>query len=281
VTAFDQQTILIVDDEAFSRTMVAQMLKRLGAREVHQAEDGYQAIEVLNRLPITVLITDFRMPGIHGLQLLKRVRTGQTAAPRNLTCAMLTGYAVRHLVGLAIVLDVDAFLAKPVSAATLTKHLMRAFQYRFEPLPIDNYEAIDVTRADAFLAETASPAAKPSPAPEPEAAVEEIEPPAERRPAAPAGPGPTAPAKTPSTPERASPTERRPAAAAAPAADPGAVKRVALNEVPEGAVLARDIVGSSGTLLLASGTAFRGRYVKRLQELRDLEGDITHVWVRG
>src|SRR5579864_5255328 len=131
--------------------MVSRMLRRAGAREVITVEDGHQAIDVLNRQEVTVMITDFHMPGIHGLQLLKNVRTGRTNAPRNLICAMLTGHAVRHLVGLAIVLDVDSFLAKPVSPETLSRHLSRAFQYRFDPLPMDNYEKVDVAHADQFL----------------------------------------------------------------------------------------------------------------------------------
>jgi hypothetical protein len=67
---------------------------------------------------------------------------------------------------------------------------------------------------------------------------------------------------------------------AVPAAAPrGDAVRMALTEVPEGAVLARNIIGASGTLLLAAGTPFRSRYVRRLQELRDMEGEIENVWV--
>src|SRR5437868_4679302 len=106
---FEQQSILLVDDEDFSRTMVSQMLRRIGFGDVVVAADGYQAITLLRDQPITAVLTDFRMPGMHGLQLLKAIRTGATAAERNLPCAMLTSYAERNLVGLAIVLDVDTF----------------------------------------------------------------------------------------------------------------------------------------------------------------------------
>ena len=99
VTGFEKHTFLVVDDEAFSRTMVQSMLKRMGAQEVYTAGSGQEALSALNRLPVTVMITDFHMPGLHGLQLLKDVRSGQTRAPRNLICAMLTGHAVRHRPG--------------------------------------------------------------------------------------------------------------------------------------------------------------------------------------
>jgi CheY-like chemotaxis protein len=293
VTSIEKQTFLIVDDEVFSRNMVAQMLKRAGAQDVITVENGAQAMSALNQLPITVMITDFHMPGIHGLQLLKNIRTGQTKAPRNLPCAMLTGHAVRHLVGLAIVLDVDSFLAKPVSSDTLTKHLDRAFQYRFEPMPVEQYAVIDVSHADVFLTGR-PPAAAPPPPPSKEEEADEwldetapVEPKAKPT-TSKKGAGSDEPAPRPKPKARpAPPPSRRPAEDAparslmkSPGKPTGEAKRMLLTEVPEGMVLAKNIVGSSGTLLLASGTAFRSRYVRRLQELRDIEGDIEYVWVR-
>src|SRR3954468_9827411 len=103
---FDKHTIMLVDDEPFSRALVGQMLQRLGFAGVVLAESGRDAVSLLEREPITAVITDFRMPGMTGLQLLKAIRTGKTAAERNLPCALLTTHAEHHLVNLAIVLDV-------------------------------------------------------------------------------------------------------------------------------------------------------------------------------
>lgn len=288
VTTIQQQTVLVVDDEPFSQGLVAQMLRRAGIGEVLLAANGYEALDMLERHAITAIIIDFRMPGIHGLELLKRIRTGKTAAARNLICVMLTGHAVRHLVGLAIVLDVDTFLAKPVSLETLVKHLSRSLQYRFEPLPIPDYDAVDVRNADAFLR-----TGLPQPAPAKEAVEKDalLDAPAQ---------DPKADAVPPDEPVRPLKTERpvpksapaKPAAkpAARPTADHGASsapaaalngpsKAVKLTDIPEGAVIAKNIIGRTGTLLVAAGTPFRARYARRLQELADIEGEIKEVWI--
>ncbi|MBL8642752.1 MAG: response regulator [Rhodospirillaceae bacterium] len=304
---FEQHTVLLVDDEASSRALVGQMLRRLGFREVLLAEDGYQAVEILNSQQVTAVVTDFRMPGIHGLQLLKYIRTGQTYAPRNLICGMLTSYAERELVGLAIVLDVDTFLAKPVSMETITKHLKRSFAYRFEPLDVDTYMAVDVENAAPHLT-TPSPfdlprppprtVAPPPPPPPPQAPPEEKSAEAPPAPAAPpakpppdkAAPGKAAPSQPAPgkaapgklAPAKSMPGKPVPAKAAKPAperSDDKPAKKVKLEDVPENALLARDLYGAGGTLLLAAGTRFKTRYIKRLEELRELKEKIDHVWI--
>lgn len=283
MTTFQQQTVLVVDDEPFSQGLVAQMLRRAGAKEVLLAANGYEALDMLERHAVTAMIIDFRMPGIHGLELLKRIRTGKTAAERNLICVMLTGHAVRHLVGLAIVLDVDTFLAKPVSLETMVKHLNRSLQYRFEPLPVEDYEAVDVRHADAFLRtgvpQPAAPKQKPEDGEfleEPPAKVEkvadsaparpDIKPAAKARPAAPAG-------------GRSAPSPGHEQAPASTAASNRSSKCVKLSEIPDGAVIAKNVVGRTGTLLVAAGTPFRARYARRLQEISDIEGEIKEVWI--
>lgn len=283
MTTIQQQSVLVVDDEPFSQGLVAQMLRRAGVGEVLLAANGYEALDMIERHAITAIIIDFRMPGIHGLELLKRIRTGKTAAARNLICVMLTGHAVRHLVGLAIVLDVDTFLAKPVSLETLVKHISRSLQYRFEPLPVPDYEAVDVRNADAFL-RTGVP--QPAPAKEPEKKdewLDDVAPEPEKherepvaaRPAKTERPAAKAPPAKPSSKSAVRPTSDQ----AAHAALTGPSKAVKLSEIPEGAVIAKNIVGRSGTLLVAAGTPFRARYARRLQELSDIEGEIKEVWI--
>jgi two-component system, chemotaxis family, chemotaxis protein CheY len=322
-TPFDRHVILLVDDEASSRVMVGQMLRRMGFAEVVYANDGLQAIDALNtQRNISVVLTDFRMPGLHGLQLLKMIRTGKTIAARNMPCALLTSYAERHLVGLAIVLDADTFLAKPVSMETLTKHLARCFQYRFEPLSVSSYDSVDVANAAPHLTgsmftspaqgtpppETADQAAAPLAAPPPDLAPppqpSQVAPPKavpqepapEPKPAAKDAPKPQAKpeARKASKPEvtsasRAS-AKPSPASKQTPSARPAnkaqaeatsdkPLKKIALADVPEDAILAKDIIGTGGTLLLAAGTRFKARYAKRIEELQTIKEKVEFVWI--
>jgi CheY-like chemotaxis protein len=287
---FDKHTILLVDDEPFSRMLVGQMLQRMGFAGVLLAESAREAIELLEREPITAVITDFRMPGMTGLQLLKAIRTGKTMAERNLPCALLTTHSEHHLVNLAIVLDADTFLAKPVSLETLAKHLNRCFQYRFEPLDIASYDEIDVDNAAPHLAipdpEKAGTLERPTPVPvnvgvqskAPETPIKAIRTSAEEKPKADAKPI-TKDAR-PAAPPAAKASKPGAAGRPVPAEEPtlrGPAKKVAIADVPENAVLAKNVVGSSGTLLLAAGTRFKARYAKRLEELQ--EGNIDYVWI--
>src|SRR4051812_38140269 len=120
------------------------MLRRIGFGEVLVADNGDIAVDILNTRKVTIVLSDFRMPGMHGLQLLKTIRVGETKAPRNLPFAMLTSYADRNLVGLAIVLDINSFLAKPASPDALAKRLMHCLQNLVEPLPVETYAAVSV-----------------------------------------------------------------------------------------------------------------------------------------
>lgn len=117
-------TVLLVDDVTFSRQVVTKMLLDLRVHEVRHAEDGNEALDILNdEGDVDFIISDFHMPDFNGLQLLKAVRSGKTPVRRDLPFAMLTGYSDRYLVDMALALDVNAFLTKPVSKKTLSARL--------------------------------------------------------------------------------------------------------------------------------------------------------------
>jgi CheY-like chemotaxis protein len=217
------------------------------------------------------------------MQLLKAIRTGKSPASRDLPCAMLTSYAERHLVGLAIVLDVDTFLAKPVSLDVLNKHLGRIFQYRFEPQAVPVYQAVDVDNVAPHLTGDVKPLAFQDAEPVTEEDIQPLpldefdtQPP----PAKPAAPEPARAApsikETAKEPAKAEP---KPAAAAKTAAPTGKAIQVKLADVPEDAVLAKDLIGTGGTLLLSAGTPFKRRYVKRLEELQTFKETVDSVWI--
>lgn len=272
--SLSDQTILLVDDEESSRAMVRQMLRRIGFGDVKVAADGYRATDMLNQHKIDAVLTDFRMPGMNGLSLLKAIRTGKTAADRNLPCGMLTSYAERHLVGLAIVLDVDTFLAKPVALEVLSKHMTRMFQYRFEPQSAAEYAAIDVEYAEPHLtSEAPQPVVSPPeetvvPLPVDERQLQELEQ-AKLKEAIAAADRRARPAQ-PGQPEMQG--RGRPPPDARPV-------KVPLSDVPENAMLARDLVGAGGTLLLAAGTPFKRRYMRRLEELSAINEGVDSVWI--
>jgi len=122
-----QGSFLCVDDELFSRTLVRQLLKDLGARDVESARDGADALKFMveSGQNIDCVIADFRMPRLNGLELLKAVRMGFKGIRKDIPFAMLTGNSDKDLVDGALSLRVNAFLVKPISKSVLADRLVR------------------------------------------------------------------------------------------------------------------------------------------------------------
>jgi len=122
--SFRNLTILLVDDERYSRTTVVRMLSGLGHPTVLEAENGADALSILDEHKVDFIISDFNMPGVDGLQFLRAVRMGEAAQNKPDTpFALFTGYSELKLANLAIALDVNAFLLKPISRDGLYKRI--------------------------------------------------------------------------------------------------------------------------------------------------------------
>lgn len=147
-------TVLLVDDENFSRKLVAGLLADMGAPTVLEAANGEEALTILGDRAVDLIISDFNMPKIHGLELLRAVRTGSSRA---MPFAMLTGYSEKMLVDLALALDANAFLIKPVSKDGLKNRLIKMLAYVHTGDWLkdeEDYKAIDV---DGVLDKVAVP----------------------------------------------------------------------------------------------------------------------------
>ncbi len=161
---FPTRTFLIVDDHNFSRITVLRLLKNMGDPQTYSATNGIEALSLLEERSHSIhcVIADFNMPIMHGLLLLKHIRTGHKNIRRNLPVLMLTGHSDSALVELAIQLDVNSFVLKPVTKQTLTDRLLRIFKTH-DPMDdsslkeISEYEALDVdTRIRDILEHNAS-----------------------------------------------------------------------------------------------------------------------------
>ena len=161
---FPTRTFLIVDDHNFSRITVLRLLKNMGDPQTFSATNGLEALSLLEERShsIDCVIADFNMPIMHGLLLLKNIRTGHKNIPRDLPVLMLTGYGDTALVELAIQLDVNSFVLKPVTKKTLTDRLLRIFKTH-DPQDCTSlkssaqYEALDVdTRIRDILEQNAA-----------------------------------------------------------------------------------------------------------------------------
>jgi len=142
---------LIVDDEPFSRHVIAGSLRTLGCLKLVFASDGMEALDRLEKSHerIDLVLSDFQMPNMTGLQLLKSIRCGMRGISNKTIFGILTGYSDRDIVGAAFRLDVDAFLTKPISQEGLKERLEYCFRQDRVLEPPAHYEAVnvDITRA--------------------------------------------------------------------------------------------------------------------------------------
>ena len=117
--------VLIVDDQQTMRSLVRNSLQQLGVREIREAPDGEAGLREVVSKPVHLVISDFNMPNLDGLGLLRAIR----AHPPIKTTAfvMLTGRADRELVQRAVQYGVNNYLVKPFTVAQLKEKLEAVF----------------------------------------------------------------------------------------------------------------------------------------------------------
>ena len=117
---------LVVDDFASMRRMVKSVLNELGYSNVTEADDGSTAFPLLRDGNFDFLITDWNMPGMPGLELLRAVRADPKLA--KLPVLMLTAETNREQIIAAAQARVDGYVIKPFTADVLKKKLLKILE---------------------------------------------------------------------------------------------------------------------------------------------------------
>ena len=112
---------LVVDDFSTMRRIIKNLLNDLGYQNVTEADDGKTALPILQQGGIDFLITDWNMPGMPGLDLLKAVRADAKLA--KMPVLMLTAEAKREQIIEAAQAGVSGYVIKPFTAETLKEKL--------------------------------------------------------------------------------------------------------------------------------------------------------------
>jgi two-component system, chemotaxis family, chemotaxis protein CheY len=113
--------ILVVDDQNSVRQMTRITLEQLGIRHIYEAENGVTAMETACLQPLDLIISDYNMPEMDGLGLLRAVR-GHPAV-RKVPFILLTGRGDRELVVKAATAGVNNYLIKPFTAEILRQKI--------------------------------------------------------------------------------------------------------------------------------------------------------------
>ena len=118
--------ILVVDDFSTMRRIIKNLLKELGFKHIEEADDGSTALPKLREGDFDLLITDWNMPGMQGIDLLKAVRADPKLA--RLPVLMVTAESKREQIVEAAQAAVNGYIVKPFTAATLKEKLERIFE---------------------------------------------------------------------------------------------------------------------------------------------------------
>jgi len=118
--------ILIVDDFSTMRRIIKNLLRDLGFNNTTEADDGQTALPMLRAGGFDFLVTDWNMPGMDGLTLLKEVRADANLA--NMPVLMVTAEAKREQIVAAAQAGVNGYIVKPFTAVTLKEKIEKIFE---------------------------------------------------------------------------------------------------------------------------------------------------------
>ena len=118
--------VLVVDDFATMRKIVRNILKQIGFEDIIEAEDGNAALRILKGDTIGLVVTDWNMPNMGGLELLKEIR--RDAQTQNLPVLMVTAEGLKENVMVAIKAGVNNYVVKPFTAEVLQEKIETIFK---------------------------------------------------------------------------------------------------------------------------------------------------------
>lgn len=115
----DQLRVMVVDDMSTSRGLLVQALEAFGIKSVSHAPDGATALQAISKSPVHLVISDFNMPNMDGLQLLQALRSN--AKTKGTGFILITGRAERQIIESGKKLGMNNFIKKPFEPADLKK----------------------------------------------------------------------------------------------------------------------------------------------------------------
>jgi two-component system chemotaxis response regulator CheY len=118
--------ILIVDDFSTMRRIIKNLLRDLGFNNTVEADDGLTALPILQAGGIDFLVTDWNMPGMQGIDLLKTVRADEKLS--SIPVLMVTAETKREQIIVAAQAGVNGYIVKPFTAATLKEKIDKIFE---------------------------------------------------------------------------------------------------------------------------------------------------------
>ncbi len=132
------QSILVVDDDAVSRKKLCRIFQRLGFDNIQEASQGDEALTLLKEHPVDLVMADWHMPELNGLELLKAIRSEETLRKTSVYLVTVEGRQAQIVA--AVQAGATGYIMKPFSQESIKQKLEHL-------LPADNQSA-ETTEAD-------------------------------------------------------------------------------------------------------------------------------------
>ena len=145
---FELLKILTVDDNHHMRLLLTEILRAIGVREVHEAANGAEALQVLRNNPIDIVMTDLAMQPLDGIDLVRRLRNAKESPNPMVPVIMITGHSTMRRVGEARDVGVTEFLSKPVTARGVIERIGRVVDHPRAFVRTESYFGPDRRRRD-------------------------------------------------------------------------------------------------------------------------------------
>ena len=117
--------VLIVDDFSTMRRIIKNILRQLGFNNIIEADDGTAAWEILTKDQVEFIISDWNMPQMTGIELLRKVRASEQFA--NIPFLMVTAEAQQENIIEAVQAKVSNYIVKPFTADTMKQKIDKIF----------------------------------------------------------------------------------------------------------------------------------------------------------
>ena len=134
---------LIVDDSAEMRLILKQVLNSLGALRFHEASDGAEALKILSSNQVDIVLTDWMMSPVDGIEFTQQVRTAPDSNFPMIPIIMISGYTEARHVAESRDAGVTEFLAKPISPIALYQRIEEVILRPRQFIRTKNYNGPD------------------------------------------------------------------------------------------------------------------------------------------
>ncbi len=126
---FDVLKLLLVDDNQHMKTLLAEMLRAIGVRDVYMAADGSEALDLMRRYDIDIVFTDLSMQPLDGIDFVRLLRNSPDSPNPFAPVIMVTGHSTFARVTEARDVGVNELLAKPITARALLDRIQRVVEH--------------------------------------------------------------------------------------------------------------------------------------------------------